>query len=390
MFEFQFVDPLDSLGRKTIFWLALVIVPITLFLGLLVVKLFFIFSVRPGFVGMILRAGKIQRNDLDPGWYFVIPILQSGERVYIGLQRIPLEEEARTKDQAIVTVRGTGQYRVLREKAAVAEFEVQDPDDVIKDRLLSALRSAIGKRSAAECFENKEEISADIIGEVREGLATLGFEIVQVPIIEVAPHKDVVKAINDVQAAQRATDVERARAEAIQVRTAAEARAQAHAAEIRGEGQAKALAAQAAGYLDMIRAVTGDASAMVDVRTASTLIMFFESMGMKRSFAQSGKASAVVLPDDQAIISEIAQLVPALVSHEAIDNQQADFEERLDHLSQAEMEELLRERLSEPLKEVGSEYLDAIKTGASEAAKSALDRMPHRLRWLAQKIAERL
>ncbi|MBU6175208.1 MAG: hypothetical protein KGQ60_15470, partial [Planctomycetes bacterium] len=359
-------------------------------LGLVLIKLLFIFSVRPGFVGMILRAGKIQRNDLDPGWYFILPILQSGERVYIGLQRIPLEEEARTKDQAIVTVRGTGQYRVLREKAAVAEFEVQDPDNVIKDRLLSALRSAIGKRTAAECFENKEEISADIIGEVKAGLERLGFEIVQVPIIEVAPHKDVVKAINDVQAAQRATDVERARAEAIQVRTAAEARAQAHAAEIRGEGQAKALAAQAAGYLDMIRAVTGDLTAKVDVRTASTLIMFFESMGMKRSFAQSGKASAVVLPDDQAVISEIAQLVPALVSHEAIDSQQDDTEEAVDHLTQAEMEELLRERLSEPLKEVGSEYLDALKTGAVDAAKSAMERMPQRLRWLAQKIADRI
>jgi membrane protease subunit HflC len=385
-----FGDQLEAAGRTVVFWSMVVGIPIALVVGALLFKAFFIFNVPPGYVGMILRAGKIKRSDLDPGWYFVIPILQSGERVYIGLQRIPLEEEARTRDQAIVTVRGTGQYRVLREKAAIAEFEVDDQDDVIKDRLLSALRSAIGKRSAADCFEHKEEISTDIIGEVKQGLEALGFEIVQVPIIEVAPHKDVVKAINDVQAAQRATDVERARAEAVKVRTEAEAQAQAQAAAIRGAGQAKALAAQAAGYLDMLRAVTGDPQARVDVRMASTLIMFFESMGMKRSFAQSGKASAVVLPDDQEVISEIAQLVPALVSHEAIDNQEAGGEEKIDHLTQAELEELLRDRLAEQLKETGDQYLDALKTGASDAATAALERIPKPLQWLAKKIADRM
>jgi len=128
----------------------------------------------------------------------------------------------------------------------------------------------------------------------RERLDSLGSKILQVPIIEVAPHNDVAQAIKDGQAAQKATDVKRARAETDKVRTSAKAKAHAPASEIRGEGQAKALAGQAAGYLAMIRAAIGDPTATFDVKAASTLIMLFESMGMKRAFIQSGKAPAIV------------------------------------------------------------------------------------------------
>ncbi len=366
--------------------IAIVGVPAFLVLLLVVIKKVFIFNVPPGYVGMILRGGKLWKSGLGPGWYPILPILMKGVKVYCGLQRILLEEEARTGDNAIVTVRGAGQYKVQPEKSAVAAFEVWESEVVIKDRLLSALRAAIGKRSAAECFEHKEQISEDIINEVRAGLADLGFEMVQVPIIEVSPHKDVVKAINDVQAAQRATDVEKARAEATQVRTEAEARAQAQAALIRAEGQANALAAQADGYRLMIQAVTGNERAALDIRTATSLVMFFESMAMKKAFAQSGKASAVVLPDDQEVIAEIAQLVPALVSHEAIEGE-AGGEEKLDHLTQTELEGLLRERLGEDLKALGEEYLDALKSGAKEVTTAALGKMPKPIQWLAKKVA---
>ena len=388
MLELFFSSQAGSAARSVFGWAMLVIAPFLLVGLLVVLKKIFIFNVPPGYVGMVLRGGRLWRTGLPAGWYPTVPILMKGVKVYTGLQRIALEEEARTADNAIVTVRGAGQYRVQAMKAAVAEFEVSDPETIIKDRLLSALRAAIGKRSAAECFEHKEQISEDIINEVKAGLAELGFEMIQVPIIEVSPHKDVVKAINDVQAAQRATDVEKARAEATMVRTGAEATAQAQAQLIRAEGQAKALAAQADGYRLMIQAVTGNKGATLDIRTATSLIMFFENMTMKKAFAASGKASAVVLPDDQEIIAEIAQLVPALVSHEAIEGE-AGREERLDHLTQLELQDLLRERLGEDFKALGEEYLDALKTGAREVTDAALGKMPKPIQWLAKRVAEK-
>jgi hypothetical protein len=139
----------------------------------------------------------------------------------------------------------------------------------------------------------------------------------------------------------------------------------------------------------MIQAVTGDQGASLDTRTAVSLVMFWESMAMKKAFAQSGKASAVVLPDDRAIIDEIVQLVPALVSHEGLDGE-AGEEERLDHLTQAELEALLRGRLGENLQELADEYLGSLKTGVSEATKSALEKIPKPLQWLAQKVGSTL
>jgi hypothetical protein len=50
------------------------------------------------------------------------------------------------------------------------------------------------------------------------------------------------------------------------------------------------------------------------------------------------------MPYDQTPISENAQLVPVLVSHEAIDRPEEGGEEGIDHLTQAYLEELMRER----------------------------------------------
>ncbi len=378
----EFVETVESLW----WWWTMLRWPLLVFVALLVVRFLFIFVVPPGYIGVILRAGQIVRRNLKSRWYFVLPFVHDGRKIYTGIRPLKFEEETRTKDQSFVSAKGSIQYRVLGEKAEEAMFQVDDPDKIILDRVLSALRSAISTRNASECFEHKDEIAHEVIASVQEGLAKLGFVIDAVPMTDVSPHKDVIKSINDVQSAQRATDSERAKAEATMIRVTANARAEAEAAKLRGEGRAQELTAEAAGYRDMLRTMTGNQNLVVDARTAANLAMFYRSMSVKAAFAQSGRASAVILPDDRPMIEEIAQLVPALIAHEAVEGTDDDT----DKIHDEKRDAVLLERLQAQLGEQAAELMESLRSASAEAANEVLESVPGPLRKLAERFVNKV
>lgn len=360
--------------------------------GLLLAFLFWryvlLFKIPPGWVGVVLRGGKIKHSGIKEGWKILWPIIDQGRKIYCGLQRIPIDEYTRTKDNSFVSVKGSIQYRVAEAKAEIALFRVEGHEDIIKDRVYGALRSEISKRDASDCFGHKDEVAHAVIDAVAIGIADLGFEIVDVPITEVAPDKAVIAAINEVQKAERDADAEAARAKSTKIRVAAAAEAAATAAKTRGQGYANELAEQASGYLRMIRTLTGDENLVLAPQVAASLVMFFRSMDMKADFAKSGKSTAVVLPDDRPILNEVAQLLPTLIAHERVEEPDNSKVGAKDGECEMLLEEF-RAGLGEQ-REQAEALVDELKSLGIDSVNERIDKLPKAVRGVARKLFERI
>ena|SRR5436190_2287116 len=377
----------DSVARLS--WTLMIAV---ILFGLLLAFLFWryvlLFKIPPGWVGVVLRGGKIKHSGIKEGWKILWPIIDQGRKIYCGLQRIPIDEYTRTKDNSFVSVKGSIQYRVAEAKAEIALFRVEGHEDIIKDRVYGALRSEISKRDASDCFGHKDEVAHAVIDAVAIGIADLGFEIVDVPITEVAPDKAVIAAINEVQKAERDADAEAARAKSTKIRVAAAAEAAATAAKTRGQGYANELAEQASGYLRMIRTLTGDENLVLAPQTAASLVMFFRSMDMKADFAKSGKSTAVVLPDDRPMLNEVAQLLPTLIAHERVEEPDNGKVGEKDGECAMLLEEF-RAGLGEQ-REQAEALVDELKSLGIDSVNERIDKLPKAVRGVARKLFERI
>ena len=377
----------DSVARLS--WTLMIAV---ILFGLLLAFLFWryvlLFKIPPGWVGVVLRGGKIKHSGIKEGWKILWPIIDQGRKIYCGLQRIPIDEYTRTKDNSFVSVKGSIQYRVAEAKAETALFRVEGHEDIIKDRVYGALRSEISKRDASDCFGHKDEVAHAVIDAVAIGIADLGFEIVDVPITEVAPDKAVIAAINEVQKAERDADAEAARAKSTKIRVAAAAEAAATAAKTRGQGYANELAEQASGYLRMIRTLTGDENLVLAPQIAASLVMFFRSMDMKTDFAKSGKSTAVVLPDDRPMLNEVAQLLPTLIAHERVEETNNGKVGAKDGECEMLLEEF-RAGLGEQ-REQAEALVDELKSLGVDSVNERIDKLPKAVRGVARKLFERI
>ncbi len=372
-------------------WIAAVLgVLVALYVGWQVYRILFLFVVEPKSAGFILRRGKPLegRQNLKQGWHRRYPIIDKGFQVYLGEERTEIQEEARTKDNNLITLIGTFHWKVIEEKAFDALFGIDGKlEHFVSDIVLSALRSAVGTRDAAVCIEEKEAISQAIIEDTRIRLAHLGAELIAVPITKVEPHPDVAAAILEVQRAKRSSEAEKERVNGTRARITSEAEAKKEAARHQGEGEKARLTAEADGYLQMLRTITGNQRLTLDARSAMAFVLRMRSYAMRTAFANSGKASVVVLPDDDGMVTELKELVPGLLAHEQAEDTQDSEDEKL---TVEDIEAELRTKLTDDIREQGEAVIASIRSMGSELSDAAVQALPKPLQGIARRLARKV
>lgn len=354
------------------FWVKLavgIVVVLTIF------RLVFVFSVKQQSVGFMQLGEKLVRENLKPGWYLCCPFIYHGKAVYLGLRTLKFEEQIPTLDQAMLDVSGAYQYRVSGEKAALFFFGVEDPDTVIKERLLSAARSAVSSKESKDILEHKDTVALAIREIVDTGLLEdVGVKTADIPLT-VAPHKDVAAAFNAVQVAQRRKQEAVALAEV----KLTEARADATATGIRAGGQQGQLARQAEGLLEMFLVLTGKLDISLPPEAAMFLITNFLGLQMRTAFAANGNNTAMIIPDDGDMLKEMVSLLPTLVAHSGVEGNEKDADEMA-------VFERKANAAPELTKAAAKEFADAVKSGTFDDA--IVEKLPSFLRpWGRRVIA---
>lgn len=230
----------------------------------------FTFTVKEDQLGVVLRFGEFVRQE-GPGLHFrlpypveevLLPRVTRENRIQIGFRTddrsrfsgsgptrdVPEESLMLTGDQNIVDVDFEVQWRISDAKAFL--FNIQYPQQTVKDAAESAMREVVGKSNIDPLLTSEREGTADDVRkEVQKILDTYkaGIEVSRVNIAKTDPPSKVIDAFRDVETARQ--DRSRLRNEALAYanRIVPEARGAAERILQKAEGYAERVSNEAAG-----------------------------------------------------------------------------------------------------------------------------------------------
>lgn len=194
----------------------------------------FFFRVDPDELGVVMRFGEYVRQE-PPGLHFRLPYpieevikpkvtrqniieigMRSGtDRGFGGvvIQDVPEESLMLTGDENTVDIDFVVYWRIR--DAAEYLFNIQNPDNTVKEVAESAMREIVGKSKIQPILtEARQKTEADVLQLIQQTLDgyKAGIQIDQVTLQKVDPPGEVIDAFRDVQAAR--ADQERLQNEA--------------------------------------------------------------------------------------------------------------------------------------------------------------------------------
>lgn len=201
--------------------------------------------VRPMDRYLVETLGKFKKT-FDPGFHWIIPIIQRTVKVNITEQMVDIESQVIiTKDNLNARVDGVVYYRVVDPKAAI--YEVDNHEVQLASLARTTLRAVIGKMQLNEANENRNKINSDIELILDKETKSYGVDVLRVELQSVDPPQDVQESMNEMVKAEREKQAEKDRALQIEIRADGaakgaikEAEGNRQAAILEADGKAKA------------------------------------------------------------------------------------------------------------------------------------------------------
>jgi len=148
--------------------------------------------------------------------------------VSMRVQSLNVEVETKTKDNVLLHVRVSVQYKVEPENVFDAYYRLSEPHRQITAYVYDVVRASVPKILLDDVFEQKEEIAMAVKEELSKSMEGYGFNIIQALITDLDPDDRVKAAMNEINTAerQRIAATDKAEAEKIMIVKAAEAEAE--------------------------------------------------------------------------------------------------------------------------------------------------------------------
>ena len=187
--------------------------------------------VPQGTVQVIQQWGKFLKF-AEPGCHVLVPCLghEIAGALSTRIQSLDVAVETKTKDNVFVTIIVSTQYMVLRESSRMydAFYKLTDSREQIRSYIFDVVRSTVPRINLDDVFTTKEEIAMEVKSMLEKAMTEFGYAIIQTLVTDIAPDQNVKRAMNEINAAQRARVAAQDRAEAdkIMVVKAAEADAE--------------------------------------------------------------------------------------------------------------------------------------------------------------------
>lgn len=213
------------------------------------------FVVQESEVALLLRLGKIDDANSEPGLHFKLPIVQNVIHFDKRIQTLDAQPASFvTNEKKFVVVDSYVKWRI----SDVAQYyrstkgSLDTTSRLLAERINSALRDEFAKRTIQEVISGERtEIMQTLAREANEKAADLGVEIVDVRVKQIDFPDDISDRIYERMRTERqrvaselraqgAEAAERIRADADRQRTEILANAYSEAEKLRGEGDATA------------------------------------------------------------------------------------------------------------------------------------------------------
>ncbi|GJN29731.1 hypothetical protein PR202_gb18049 [Eleusine coracana subsp. coracana] len=248
------------------------------------VNAFFVFCgcVDQASVAVVEKWGRFIRL-AEPGLHFFNPF--AGECVAGTLttrvQSLDVRVETKTKDNVFVQLICTIQYRVVKENADDAFYELQNP---------------------------QQQIQAYVFDAVVQVMADYGYSIEHILMVDIIPDAAVRKAMNDINAAQRLQLASVYKGEAEKILLVKKAEAEAEAKYLSGVGIAKQRQAITDGLRENILNFSHSVSG-TSAKEVMDLIMVTQYFDTIKELGDGSKNTTVFIPHGPGHVKDISEQI---------------------------------------------------------------------------------
>ncbi|GLT84072.1 hypothetical protein SLE2022_023230 [Rubroshorea leprosula] len=260
-------------------------------------------------VGVIERWGRFEKL-AEPGLHFFNPFAGQFLAGILSTRICSLdaEIETKTKDNVFVKLLCSIQYRVVRQNADDAFYELQNPKEQIQAYVFDVVRALVPRMALDELFEQKGEVAKAVLEELEKVMGAYGYNIEHILMVDIIPDPSVRKAMNEINAAQRLQLASVYKGEAEKVLQVKRAEAEAESKYLGGVGVAK----QRQAITDGLRENILNFSHKVEGTSAKEvmdLIMITQYFDTIKDLGNSSKNTTVFIPHGPGHVRDITDQI---------------------------------------------------------------------------------
>eukprot|EP01018_Ginkgo_biloba_P032877 Gb_37244 [translate_table: standard] len=260
-------------------------------------------------VGIIEKWGRYVKV-AEPGLHCLNPCL--GEwlagTLSTRVRYLDVRVETKTKDNVFAQIFCSIQYRVVKQNADDAFYELQDPQEQIQAYVFDVVRANVPKLTLDELFEQKGDVAKAVLDELEKAMGSYGYNIEQILVVDIIPDASVRRAMNEINAAQRLQLASVYKGEADKILQVKKAEGDAEAKYLAGVGVARQRQAITDGLrenvLEFSHKVPGTSTK--DVMDLVMMTQYFDTM---KDVGASSKNTTVFIPHGPGHVRDIGEQI---------------------------------------------------------------------------------
>ncbi|KAG6494916.1 hypersensitive-induced response protein 4-like [Zingiber officinale] len=260
-------------------------------------------------VGIVEQWGKFLRIS-GPGLHFFNPF--AGEflagTLSTRVSSLDVRVETKTKDNVFVQLVCSIQYRIVKENADDAFYELQNPEEQIQAYVFDVVRAHVPRMTLDELFEQKGDVAKAVLEELEKVMGSYGFNIEQILMVDIIPDSSVRRAMNEINAAQRMQLASVYKGEAEKVLMVKKAEAEAEAKYLAGVGVAKQRQAITDGLRENILNFSHTVSGTT-AKEVMDLIMVTQYFDTIKELGNSSNNTTIFIPHGPGHVKDISDQI---------------------------------------------------------------------------------
>jgi len=273
-----------------------------------------LFVVKQQEVVLIERLGKYH-SVAHAGLNYKVPFIDwiSG-KLSLRIQQLDVKVETKTKDNVIVQIQVSVQFRIKEDGIYDAFYKLEDPTQQITAYVLDLVRSETPTMILDDIFEKKDSIANAVKSHLTQTMQDFGFEIVKALVTNIELEAKVKNAMNEINEQQRLQVAAQAKGEAEKILIVKKAEAEAESKRLQGEGTANQRKAIIDGLSHSVdefqKSVPGVSPA--DIMNLVLITQYFDTL---KDIGANNKSSTILLPQSPTGFKDIAsQLQQSIIS----------------------------------------------------------------------------
>lgn len=225
-------------------------------------------------------------------------------KVSLRVQQLDVQIDTKTKDNVIVQIQVSVQYRIKSDGIYDAFYKLEDPIQQITAYVLDLVRSEIPTLILDDVFEKKDSIANAVSKELTQTMLEFGYEIVKALVTNIELEDKVKNAMNEINEQQRLQVAAQAKGEAEKILMVKRAEAEAESKKLQGEGtanQRKAIVDGLCKSVDDFQKTVSDVTA-AEIMNLVLVTQYFDTL---KEIGANNKATTILLPHSPAGLKDI-------------------------------------------------------------------------------------